>query len=254
MALKTLDNSLELLKYFTKQHPSWGVRELAKEIGISHSIVYRILATFQNHGFLVQNKESKKYELGIRFLEYGHIVQDKMRLSDVIFPIMKGLSEKTEESIFLTWLDAMEGITVEIAESNQRIKFAVSLGTRTPLYAGASCKVIMAFLPKEKQTEIVHKGIAPFTDKTILDTEKLLMDLQDIRKKGWCYSIGEYSESVFGLGVPLFNSKNEIIASLTMAGPEFRMPEHKVPNALEILQMEAQKIQSHLKNYSFMYV
>ena len=51
MALKTLDNSLEVLKYFSKENPSWGVRELAKEMNISHSIIYRILATLKIMAF-----------------------------------------------------------------------------------------------------------------------------------------------------------------------------------------------------------
>ncbi|WP_257349825.1 IclR family transcriptional regulator [Pseudalkalibacillus decolorationis] len=253
MALKTLDNSLEVLKYFNKRNPSWGVRELAKEMNISHSIIYRILSTFESHGFLIQNPDTKKYELGLRFLEYGQIVKEKMNLSDFVFPIMKSLSEEIEESVFLTWLDGAEGVTVEIAESSQTIKFTVTMGTRTPLYVGASCKTIMAYLPEEKQIEIINKGIQKFTPITISDPEDMWLDLEKIRKQGWCFSIGEYSHSVFGLGVPLFNSKEEIIASLTIAGPEYRMPEEKVPETLKILQHASEKIQRYFDQYSYRY-
>jgi DNA-binding IclR family transcriptional regulator len=245
MALKTLDNSLDVLKYFTKQNPVWGVRELAKEINVSHSIIHRILSTYEKHGFLVQNPETQKYELGIKFLEYGRIVQDKLQLSDVIFPVMKKVSEETGESVFLTWLDGCEAVCVEIAESSQSIKFAVSVGSRTPIYVGASNKVMMAFLPKEKQETIMKKGLKPVTENTVVDPEKLSKDLERIRNNGWCFSVGEYSDSVFGLGVPLFNHKKEIIASLTIAGPEYRMPESKVPEALSVLIRGREEIQNH---------
>ncbi|WP_369700045.1 IclR family transcriptional regulator [Bacillus sp. AFS041924] len=247
--LKTLDNSLELLKCFTKQNPSWGVRELSKEMNMNHSVVYRILSTFESHGFLAQNSETKKYELGIRFMEYGYIVQEKMNLSNFIYPIMKELSEETEESTFLTWLEGSEGITVEIAETDKRIKFAVSKGARSVLYAGASSKVIMAYLPQEKIAEIMDTGLQAFTTKTILEPETLLKDLEEIRAKGWCYSIGEYSESIFALSVPLFNRKNEIIASLTIGGPEYRMPESIIPEVLPKLQKAAEKIQGYFSQY-----
>lgn len=151
MTLKTLDNSLEVLKYFNKENPTWGVRELAKEMDISHSIIYRILATFEKQGFLIQNPETKKYELGLRFLEYGQMVKDKLNLSDFVLPIMINLADTIKESVFLTWLDGTDGVTVEIAESSQTIKFSVSIGTRTPLHIGASCKVIMAYLPEERK-------------------------------------------------------------------------------------------------------
>lgn len=250
MSLKTLDNSLELLKYFTREKPSWGVRELAKEMGISHSIVYRTLASFEKYGFLKQNPDSKKYELGLRFLEYGQMVKEKMRLSEIVYPIMKRLAEKAEESVFLTWLDKLDGVTVEIAESDHPIKYDVSLGTRTPLYVGASCKVIMAYLPKEKQQEIIDQGLKAFTKNTILDEDTLLQDLAEIKKRGWCYSAGEFSDAVFGLGVPLFNSQNEVIASLTICGPEYRVEEMNIEEALSELKKEASEIQGHLKHFN----
>ncbi|MBB6283604.1 IclR family transcriptional regulator [Geobacillus subterraneus] len=253
MTLKTLDNALKLLKYFTKQNPTWGVRELAKEMNISHSIIHRILTTFQEHGFLIQNPETKKYELGMKFWEYGHIVQERIQISDVIRPIMKRLSEETGESIFLTWLDGIEAICVEIVESPQSIKFAVSVGSRTPLHAGASNKVIMAFLPRDQQEAIIAKGLQPITGKTVIDSTKLLEELREIRNKGWCFSVGEYSDSVFGLGVPLFNNKKEVIASLTIAGPEYRMPGDKMPEVLTMLLKAREEIQSHFDRFSFNY-
>ncbi|WP_042354197.1 IclR family transcriptional regulator [Bacillus rubiinfantis] len=250
MSLKTLDQSLEILQYFTKETPSWGVRELAKEMGISHSIVYRILASFEKYGFLSQDPISKKYELGLRFLEYGQMVKDKMRLSELVYPVMKRLANVVEESIFLTWLDKSDGVTVEIAESTQRIKYDVSLGTRTPLYVGASCKVIMAYLPQDRQQEIIEQGLRPFTKNTILDKATLISDLADIKSKGWCYTVGEYSDAVFGLGVPLFNRQNEIIASLTISGPEYRVQEIDFDFALKNLLKEAKEIQSFLNHFS----
>ncbi|MBB2482786.1 IclR family transcriptional regulator [Bacillus sp. APMAM] len=254
MSLKTLENSLEILKYFTRDRSSWGVRELAKEIGISHSIVYRILSTFEQYGFLIQDPMSKRYKLGFRFLEYGQMVKEDMKLSQYIYPVMEALSNEVEESVFLTWLDKFDGVTVEIAESSQQIKYAVSLGTRTPLYVGASCKVIMAYLSKEQQLEIIHEGLQQFTNNTILDEEKLLSNLEEIKAKGWCYSVGEYSDAVFGLGIPLFNRQNEIIASLTIAGPEYRIEDIHLDNILKPLQDAGAKIQNYLYNFSGRYV
>lgn len=183
MTLKTLDNSLEVLKYFNKENPTWGVRELAKEMNISHSIIYRILVTFESHGFLIQNPETKKYELGLRFLEYGQMVKDKLNLSDFVLPIMKNLAETIKESVFLTWLDGKDGVTVEIAEGSQTIKFSVSMGTRTPLHIGASCKVIMAYLPEDRKKEIMEHGMKRLTPETITDPAEMIADLEKFNNK-----------------------------------------------------------------------
>ena len=241
-----MDNALEILKNFTYAQPAWGVRELAKKLNMSHSIVYRVLATFEEHGFLRQNEETQKYELGIKFWEYGQIAKSKLNVIDLILPSMETLASETGESIFLTWIDGLEGICLEIAESSQKVKFAVTIGSRTPLYAGASNKVIMAYLPPEKQEVIITQGLQEITTQTIINPDELRRNLEEIRRLGWCFSIGEYSEEVIGLAVPLFTGKGQIVGSLTVAAPEYRFPESKVKGVTERLLIKAREVQSHL--------
>ncbi len=246
MALKTLDNALEILKFFTSETPTWGVRELAKKLNISHSIVYRVLSSFEEGGFLSQNEETKKYELGIKFWEYGILFKNRFKISDVVYPIMVKLAEEIGESIFLTWLDGTEGICLEIAESSNLVKFAVKIGSRTPLYAGASNKVIMAYLPRAVQEVILRKGLQGYTEHTIVNPDKLLKNLEKMKEEGWCYSVGEYSEEVIGIAIPLFTSKRNIIGSLTVAAPEYRFPESKVKEVLEVFRQRASEVQAYL--------
>lgn len=220
---------------------------------MSHSIVYRVLATFKEHGFLLQNPETQKYELGIKFWEYGQIVKSNLNISDLILPSMEKLAAKTGESIFLTWLDGLEGICVEIAESSRNVKFAVSIGSRTPLYAGASNKVIMAYLPIEKQEQIMTQGLQEYTSKTILNPDELRGNLEDILQEGWCFSVGEYSDEIIGLAVPLFTGKGQVIGSLTVAAPEYRFPKSRVEGAKEQLLKTAREVQAHLNTVMLSY-
>lgn len=222
-------------------------------MNMSHSIVHRIMTTFEAHGFLLQNKDTRKYELGTKLWEYGSIIRDNLRISDVIFPIMQELSRETGESVFLTWLDYHEGICVEIAESPQKLKYAVTIGHRAPLYAGASNKVIMAFLPEDEQQAIVTKGLKPVTGKTIIKPDKLLEDLERIRVNGWAYSVGEYSDSIFGIALPIFSGRREILASLTLGGPEYRMPNDKVVPTLQIMRQRCDEIEGCLHRLNFSY-
>jgi DNA-binding IclR family transcriptional regulator len=245
MTLKTLDNALVLLKYFTKENPTWGVRDLAKEMCMNHTVVYRILSTFREHGFLVQNPETNKYELGLKFLEYVTVIQQHLNISDGIYPVMKRLVAETEESAFLTWLDGTEGVYLEIVESPKSIKFAVSIGSRSPLYSGASNKIMMAFLPEDIQKEIIERGLHPITNKTITNANELRIDLQHIRLQGWCRSTGEYSDDVTGLAIPLFNAQNNIIASLTLAGPHYRFTSNRVKELLLHLKQKGAEIQEY---------
>ncbi|KIL42443.1 IclR family transcriptional regulator [Gordoniibacillus kamchatkensis] len=250
--LKTLDQSLAVLNKFTREHPSWGVRELASEMEMSHSIVYRILATYHKHGFLEQDKETRKYGLGLRFIEFGAMAGDRLGLAERIRPIMKRLSEATGESVFLTWLDGREGVCLDIYESSQLLKYALAVGSRTPLYAGASNKIIMAYLTQGEQERIIAEGLkAGKPPKSFPGKDKLLAGLQNIRQEGWAYSLGDYSDSVFGIAVPLFNRNSEVTASLTVAGPEYRMPQENVAHTLQLLRSARDEVQQVLQHLLF---
>lgn len=243
--LKTLDNALHILTYFSRNRPQWGVRELAKEVGMNHSVVYRTLATFEQHGFLVQDKTTQKYRLGFKLLEYGCIIRDSMKLTAVIYPIMKQMAEKSGETVSLTLLDGLEGLLLERAESPNAVKFTNSVGARTPLYAGATCKAIMAYLSQEEQELIMAQGLEPITDKQIT-REQLLEDLNKIRQNGWAYSTGEITEETFGMGAPLFNVNGQVIAAVSISGPEYRMPKDNFEKALKILLEGREQIQDFL--------
>ncbi|WP_342513625.1 IclR family transcriptional regulator [Sporosarcina sp. FSL K6-1522] len=253
MTLKTLENALDVLSYFTLETPEWGLRELARTMDMNHTVLHRILKTYEKKGYLIQNEVSKNYELGLKFLEFSSVIKQKMKLSEFVVPVMKELAESVNETVFLTLKDGREGVTVEIAECKQQIQFNVAVGTRTPLYVGASCKVIMAFIPEKEQLEILETGMKVFTEKTMTDKELIRQDLKDISEKGWSFTKGEFSESVFGIGVPLFNDAGTIIGSLTIAGPSYRMPEEKLEEALQIIQTKTATIQRYFNKFGSIY-
>lgn len=250
MILKTLDNAIQVINCFTKERNSWGVRELARELGVSHTAINRILKTFEKNGYLIQDTETKKYHLGLKFLELSQIVSENFSVIDKIKPIMKEITEQTGESIFLTWREQYDGVTLAIVESSESIKYSVSIGTRTPLYVGASCKVMMAFLPKEEQQEIIDQGLTQFTKNTTTNEEKLKEELQIIKDQNWSYTCGEYSDDVFGLGVPIFDQDGNIIASITIAGPEYRLTKNKKQQMLNVLLSRKTHIQRIISNFN----
>lgn len=59
MTSKTLNKALSVLNAFTIEKPTWGLRELARHLGISHTIIYRLLVTFEQNGYLIYDEETK---------------------------------------------------------------------------------------------------------------------------------------------------------------------------------------------------
>ncbi|MCA1036648.1 MULTISPECIES: IclR family transcriptional regulator [Bacillus] len=243
MSSKTVNKALEILSAFSLDTPAWGLRELSRHLNMSHTIVHRILSTFEEQGFIVNNPETHKYELGIKFIELGNVVEENIKISEMIQPIMKRLALETGESVVLTILDDSQGLFVKIVESEQSVRFSESVGKRSPLYIGASHKVILAYLPVESQYEIIEKGVKAGA-RQIGSRESFLHTMESIKEQGWFYTSGETFEEVAAIAVPLFDNKRQIIGSLSVAGPSYRLSEDKADSIFQIMREHVTNMES----------
>ncbi|MFK9093035.1 IclR family transcriptional regulator [Bacillus salipaludis] len=246
--LKTLDLALKVLMMFTKERPVWGGRELANELGLNHTNIYRILETLEKNRFISKDKETKKYSLGYATWELGMIMYDSLNVTKLIHPILERLKDQTGESIFLTILDRDEAVTLDVVEPENKVKFSVYAGSRSPLYVGASYRTILAYMPDEFIDSVVDRGLVKYTKTTMTDPETLRAELDKIKDQGWAQSQGEYTPEVIAIAVPLFD-KGEIIGSVTVSGPTYRMKEEKIQEYLPLLQQTRDEVSDVIRRY-----
>ena len=247
MELKTLGNALNVLECFAKERKHLGLREIARELGVSHTVIHRIVSTFEGRGYLRRAPESRKYTLGMKLLEHGFTLQRRLKLTDLIRPEMRQLSDKIGESVVLTWLDGCQGVYAAIVEGNQQVRFTEELGVRSPLYAGASHKTMLAFMPPGIVETIISD--IPNSGPNCVDTAKLRADLELIRERRWCYSSGEQVEDAAAFSVPIFNHRDEIAASLSIASPKFRFSRDEALNTLPLLRESESRINGYFRRY-----
>ncbi|XOK62454.1 IclR family transcriptional regulator [Paenibacillus elgii] len=221
--LETGDRILRMLECFTIEKPEWGVTELSEHLGLYKSVVHRMLVTLEHRGFVTQNPQSQKYMLGIKLFELGVVVGNQMNLRTVAKPVMEELCENTKETVMLMIVDGLEGICVEKVESTQSVRYTSPLGKRVPLHAGATTKILLAYLPEDKIDKIISKGLPKFTDYTVSDPDELRQQLQTIRKQGYCISSNDFSLGGMGIAVPIMDHSGEVVAGLSISGLEFRM-------------------------------
>ncbi|WP_078544758.1 IclR family transcriptional regulator [Litchfieldia alkalitelluris] len=246
--LKTLSLSLEVLRMFTKTKPTWGGRELAAELKENHTKIYRILETLEQHGFLIKNNETKKYSLGFAVWELGNTLSENFYMNDLIHPILEKINTSTGESVFLTLLDGEEGLTLDAVEAKTTIRFSVSVGSRAPLYAGASYRSILAHMPSEFIDSYLEKKLTKYTEKTMVDPDVIRADLGRILEKGYAISEGEYTEEVVAVAIPIFH-KGKVIASLTVSGPNYRIKEEQIELFVKELLSAKEELNNVIDKY-----
>ncbi|ASN04242.1 IclR family transcriptional regulator [Virgibacillus necropolis] len=241
--LKTVNLTLEILKMFTREKPEWGGRELAHQMELNHTKVYRILETLTKNSFLKKDPVTKDYTLGIALWELGAIMYEGLNVKELIRPILEKLCEDTGESVFLTILDKEEGVTLDTVEPEDKVKFSVSIGSRAPLYVGASYRSILSYKSEEFIENIIgDQELKKYTKRTMNDPGGLKNELKKIKKEGWALSQGEYTEDVLALAVPLFDN-NVVIGSVTLSGPTYRLSNKKIKGYLPLLKETRDEIE-----------
>lgn len=110
-----------------------------------------------------------------------------------------------------------QGTGIALHRRNARLA-TCAIGSSKPVYATSLGKVILAYLPREEQLSIIDKiKFVPFTPYTIVSKDDLLKELDSIRQKGYATENRELGEFTFCYGVPVFDHKENVIASISFS-------------------------------------
>ena len=133
---------------------------------------------------------------------------------------MEQLAEKFGYAVMLNIMVENHRICIGKVESKHDIHFAVPLGRLLPVYAGAAGKVLIAFMPEERILDILRSTkIEKLTPNTVVDIQEILLGLKKIREQRYGFSQKERVDGVWTLAAPVRNHSGEVIASLSMGGP-----------------------------------
>lgn len=216
--LATVNRALKLLRCFDGERREWTVTELSAELGYSKSMVHRLLRTFMQHEFIAQDPETSRYRLGMSVLRLADGVggPDDLRLT--ARDPMRELATLTKRTCVLTVVDGMHAVSIHKIDSPDRLKVTLRVGYRSPLYAGASAKVLLAFLPTSEQEVVLQGKLLPMTDNTVQNADVLRQQLQQIREQGYCITKSELDEGLAAIATPIYNHSGRVIAGLSIVG------------------------------------
>lgn len=221
--LSSVANSIRLLKAFTDEEFELGVSSLAKRLGLAKSTVHRLASTLIKDDMLEQDKETGKYRLGLALFELGARVRRKMNVFNEAQFALKDLVEKTEETAHLTVLDHASVMFLYKFESRQAIRMKSILGARVPAHCSADGKAILAYQTKERIESIAINGLAAQTTKTITTVEQLMVDLAQVRARGYALDDEETEVGLRAIAAPIRDHTGEVVAAISIAGPIQRM-------------------------------
>ncbi|GAB4116521.1 MAG: IclR family transcriptional regulator [Candidatus Caldatribacteriota bacterium] len=227
--VNSIDRTLQILQLFSLQKPEWGVSEISRALNLYKSYVHNILFTLLKRGFVTKNPANDKYRLSIKFFELGSIVLENIDLRKIAHPYMEQLSQEFNETVHLGILSEGEVVSIEQEKSNQTLQPQIYIGKRAPLHCTGVGKALLAFLPAEEIDRIIQeKGLKKYTDNTITNTLDLKKELEKIRQFGYALDNMEHEPGVRCIAAPIRDHRGNIVASMSLSGPAFRIGEDQI--------------------------
>ena len=228
--VQVLDRAIAILNCFSEEKPQMGVAELARGVGISKATVHRLLGELQQHGWIQQNAEDRRYRLGFRLLELGNRVVDRLDLAPVARPFLNALANDTGETAHLAILDDGMCYYVAKVEGRYSIRMRSHVGRRNPAHCTGVGKVLLAFATRPEVDQIVAvQGLPKLTRRTITQTRRLFEELSRIRERGYAIDDQEFEEGLRCVATPVRDHTNMVVAALSVSGPTTRMTNETLP-------------------------
>lgn len=203
---KSLEKGLKILALFNRDNPVMTQSEIAKILGLNMTSTYRYINTLVEMGFLEKDAKSKEIRPAIHCLLFCTNLMratDHQRLIREVVDHIHG-----EYNITIDVAFAVDDTLVRIyyRGAEETLTYALPDFSKNSLHNTALGKAWLSSLPEAVATEKVQKMVLiPKTEKTIIDKQQLLDDIQLARSRGYTMSKEEYLIGLITISAPLFD-------------------------------------------------
>lgn len=225
---KTVEKGLKLLELLARGGEPRGVVELARELEVPKSNVFRLLDTLSRCGFL-RKRVDGRYDLTLLIWELGNLAFTQKRLVEITEPYLQRLVDLTDESAHLAVIDGNESVFIDKKDGTQPIRSFTELGSRAPASCCATGKAALAF-QTEAHLERALSHLPRFTETTITAPKRLREEIAEILVTGYALNRGEWYPDVWGVAAPVLAADNTLCATIGIWAPK-----HRIVDRLESL-------------------
>jgi len=240
------DRVADVLLLFTAASSALGVSAISRELGLSKAVVHRILQSLTSRQLLALDPPSRGYRLGAGAAALGARALRQSDLRRAALPVLRRLRDATGETTTVSKIIADERVYLDQFESQREIKMTVEVGRRFPLHAGSSSRVILAFLPTDRQLAVLARPLVALTPSTITDAATLRRALQEIREDRTSVSCGERQDGAGSVAAPVFGFDGQVVGAISVCGPVQRFDDDTCRRLRPLVRSAAEDISRQL--------
>jgi DNA-binding IclR family transcriptional regulator len=215
--IQSVDRAARILKALASGPRRLGVSELADRLDLSRPTVHGLLQTLQAHGFVEQDRDSDKYQLGAGLLQLGNSYLDLNELRGRSIVHAERLAARADAAVRVGVLHGAEVVVVHHVFRPDASFQVLEVGAHLPAHASALGKAIVAFAPGQVLEDLVAEPLPKLTRRT-LAAAALKRELAEVRETGIAR---ERDEAVLGessVASPIFDHSGQAVGAVGVVG------------------------------------
>jgi IclR family transcriptional regulator, acetate operon repressor len=217
--------------------------DIVKALGIPKTTAHRLVSNLEEFGFLEHGMERGRFQVGPRLLDLATNILAASTSNGPIHALLIEMSRRTAETISLGVMRGSEVVYIDSAIGNSPLTLNFQRGHRAPAHCTSSGRVFLANMEKKQLDAYLLSGPwEPITPYTIVDPDRLRVEIELARKNGYATNDSEFAIGVVGAAVPIAGPSGRVIACLSISAPKARKSLEEVTMLVPALQAAALRI------------
>lgn len=249
--VSSVARAAEVLETLATAQPGHGmsVTEVAAACRLSKSAAFSTLYTLRQVGLVADEGDgmSRRYRLGMGLARLGWRAQSQVSLRDVARPVLTGLTQATGLSSRLAVGESDHAVVVDQVTNGQRIQFDLRMGVRELPHCTGLGKALLAEMTDAQVTELIARvGMPRRTGKTIVELDRLLAHLADVRQLGYAVDDEEDAEGIFCIGGAVHDHEGRCVGAVSVTGMKLDIPAWRLQEFGHAVRDAARRISADL--------
>ena len=241
--IQVIERIFSLIDVLASREEAISLKEISERTGLHPSTTHRILNDLAV-GRFVDRPESGSYRLGMRLLELGNLVKDRLNVRDAAVQPMREVHKLIQQPVNLSVRQGDEIVYVERAFSERSgMQVVRAIGGRAPLHLTSVGKLFLAMDdPQRVRAYSTRTGLSGQTRNSITQLQILERELSKVRQYGVARDNEELELGVRCMASGIYDDQGKLVAGLSISAPADRLDETWLPK----LQLTTQTISQAL--------
>jgi DNA-binding IclR family transcriptional regulator len=224
--VQSVDRALSILEVLARIGEA-GVTDIGAELDVHKSTAFRLLSTLEAHRLVEQSSERGKYRLGTGVLRLAAATTARLDLVQEARTVCRHLAAETGETVNMAVLSGNSALYVDQVAGSSALQSHNWVGQHIPLHATSNGKVLLSGLDGKAQDGILGE-LPAYTERTVTRKKALRSELAEARERGYALAVDELEVGLTAAAAPIRNAHGDVIASISVSGPTFRMREERL--------------------------